>query len=108
FFFSSRRRHTRFSRDWSSDVCSSDLGVPDVHPLYEYHNRVGVGPYGESKVQAEEVCEEYRAKGLPICILRPKSFIGTARLGVFQIGRASCRERVCITGVVVSSNEKED
>src|SRR5690606_40134706 len=27
FFFSSRRRHTRFSRDWSSDVCSSDLQV---------------------------------------------------------------------------------
>src|SRR5690606_39900720 len=27
FFFSSRRRHTRFSRDWSSDVCSSDLPV---------------------------------------------------------------------------------
>src|SRR2546429_773996 len=30
FFFSSRRRHTRCSRDWSSDVCSSDLGVPIV------------------------------------------------------------------------------
>src|SRR4030043_1810332 len=29
FFFSSRRRHTRCSRDWSSDVCSSDLGPPD-------------------------------------------------------------------------------
>src|SRR5690606_40482872 len=28
FFFSSRRRHTRFSRDWSSDVCSSDLATP--------------------------------------------------------------------------------
>src|SRR5690606_40777983 len=27
-FFSSRRRHTRFSRDWSSDVCSSDLIIP--------------------------------------------------------------------------------
>src|SRR5690625_5863720 len=26
FFFSSRRRHTRWPRDWSSDVCSSDLG----------------------------------------------------------------------------------
>src|SRR5216683_5792564 len=26
FFFSSRRRHTRSDRDWSSDVCSSDLG----------------------------------------------------------------------------------
>src|SRR2546422_6068303 len=29
FFFSSRRRHTRCSRDWSSDVCSSDLVSPD-------------------------------------------------------------------------------
>src|SRR5699024_11446388 len=28
FFFSSRRRHTRSKRDWSSDVCSSDLGMP--------------------------------------------------------------------------------
>src|SRR3712207_3691518 len=28
FFFSSRRRHTRYWRDWSSDVCSSDLGIP--------------------------------------------------------------------------------
>src|SRR5271165_7423331 len=39
FFFSSRRRHTRFSRDWSSDVCSSDLlrgslhGTPEGVPL---------------------------------------------------------------------------
>src|SRR5690606_40808446 len=31
FFFSSRRRHTRFSRDWSSDVCSSDLGHHRAH-----------------------------------------------------------------------------
>src|SRR5690606_39728384 len=30
FFFSSRRRHTRFSRDWSSDVCSSDLHRLDI------------------------------------------------------------------------------
>src|SRR5690606_40453888 len=30
FFFYSRRRHTRFSRDWSSDVCSSDLGLSQV------------------------------------------------------------------------------
>mgnify|MGYP002528421595 CR=1 FL=1 len=29
FFFSSRRRHTRLRRDWSSDVCSSDLGAGD-------------------------------------------------------------------------------
>src|SRR2546422_7984708 len=31
FFFSSRRRHTRCSRDWSSDVCSSDLFLPREH-----------------------------------------------------------------------------
>src|SRR5690606_40406506 len=35
FFFSSRRRHTRFSRDWSSDVCSSDLGFVG----FERHRR---------------------------------------------------------------------
>src|SRR5712675_181775 len=34
FFFSSRRRHTRCSRDWSSDVCSSDLLVPDNFDKY--------------------------------------------------------------------------
>src|SRR2546427_8508053 len=32
FFFSSRRRHTRFDCDWSSDVCSSDLGLPRRRP----------------------------------------------------------------------------
>src|SRR2546427_9029157 len=30
FFFSSRRRHTRFDSDWSSDVCSSDLAAPEL------------------------------------------------------------------------------
>src|SRR5687768_17969336 len=33
FFFSSRRRHTRCSRDWSSDVCSSDLPASDGRPV---------------------------------------------------------------------------
>jgi nucleoside-diphosphate-sugar epimerase len=64
---------------------TSVYGVPKEHPLYETNARVGVGPYGKSKIMAEEICEEYRKKGLKICILRPKSFIGTARLGVFQI-----------------------
>src|SRR2546427_5013098 len=35
FFFSSRRRHTRFDCDWSSDVCSSDLGFKDVAKFKE-------------------------------------------------------------------------
>src|SRR5690606_15692386 len=33
FFFSSRRRHTRFSRDWSSDVCSSDLADTNIQEI---------------------------------------------------------------------------
>src|SRR3989449_9996240 len=33
FFFSSRRRHTRCSRDWSSDVCSSDLGAVSINAM---------------------------------------------------------------------------
>src|SRR5690606_39861971 len=39
FFFSSRRRHTRFSRDWSSDVCSSDLTIrlPKWNRVIEAH-----------------------------------------------------------------------
>jgi len=46
---------------------------------------IGVGPYGEAKVQAEEVCLNYRSRGMCIPVLRPKSFIGPERLGVFAI-----------------------
>src|SRR5690625_7934569 len=37
FFFSSRRRHTRWPRDWSSDVCSSDLAGPDDEEIRSRH-----------------------------------------------------------------------
>ncbi len=60
-------------------------GVPDHHPLYETDPMSGVGPYGIAKVKAEEVCQEYREKGLSVSILRPKSFVGPERLGVFAI-----------------------
>jgi nucleoside-diphosphate-sugar epimerase len=60
-------------------------GVPDHHPLYEHDQMIGVGPYGESKVEAERICEQYRAQGLVVSIIRPKTFVGTGRLGVFQI-----------------------
>src|SRR2546430_7564193 len=44
FFFSSRRRHTRFDCDWSSDVCSSDLPVVHAHECLSIHrHRVGEG-----------------------------------------------------------------
>lgn len=59
-------------------------GVPEKHPLFEYDSMVGIGPYGESKIEAEKICEKYRNQ-ICISIVRPKTFIGTGRLGVFQI-----------------------
>src|SRR6266478_7477300 len=52
FFFSSRRRHTRFDCDWSSDVCSSDLGEIAAdrharHAVAEARERRGDVPAGE-------------------------------------------------------------
>src|SRR5215475_786753 len=50
FFFSSRRRHTRFSRDWSSDVCSSDLRGLRLGVPREFFNE-GVDPDVERSVR---------------------------------------------------------
>lgn len=60
-------------------------GIPDHHPLHEQDPMEGVGPYGESKVGSERVCEEARAAGMCVPVVRPKTFIGPERLGVFQI-----------------------
>lgn len=60
-------------------------GIPDHHPLMEGDKLDGVGPYGKAKILAEEVCLEYRQKGMCIPIVRPKSFIGPERLGVFAL-----------------------
>ena len=60
-------------------------GIPDHHPLLEEDVLDGVGPYGKAKVMAEYVALERRAKGQIIPIVRPKSFIGPERLGVFAL-----------------------
>lgn len=60
-------------------------GIPDHHPLVEDDKLDGVGPYGVAKIEAEKVCLEYRDKGMCIPIIRPKSFIGPERLGVFAL-----------------------
>lgn len=60
-------------------------GIPDHHPLYETDKLDGVGPYGKAKVKAEEICEKYRNDGMCVPVLRPKSFIGPERLGVFAL-----------------------
>lgn len=60
-------------------------GVPDHHPIFEDDRLIGVGPYGEAKIAAEKVCLEFREKGMCLPIVRPKSFIGPERLGVFAM-----------------------
>src|SRR5688572_32747678 len=60
FFFSSRRRHTRFDCDWSSDVCSSDLQFPPAYvadsngtPMHSW--RVLILPY----IEANHIYDRY-------------------------------------------------
>jgi len=60
-------------------------GIPDHHPLLEDDKLDGVGPYGQAKIDAEAACREFREQGMCIPVLRPKSFIGPERLGVFAL-----------------------
>src|SRR5438093_12413116 len=83
FFFSSRRRHTRLVSDWSSDVCSSDLSHVLKNALIPVVTVLGLQL---GTLIGGAVITEY-VFALP---------------GVGQIGRASCRERVEISGVAGS------
>jgi nucleoside-diphosphate-sugar epimerase len=60
-------------------------GIPDHHPLVEGDRLHGVGPYGQSKIDAEQHCLAYQQRGLHVPILRPKTFVGPERLGVFGL-----------------------
>jgi nucleoside-diphosphate-sugar epimerase len=60
-------------------------GIPKHHPLREDAPLVGVGHYGESKIDSERVARRAARRGLETVILRPKTFIGPERLGVFEI-----------------------
>src|SRR5690606_40777778 len=88
FFFSSRRRHTSFSRDWSSDVCSSDLAVErqagNERTQYVFGRLGGGCSWGVIRRGHVEfglyVVEDFAV----------------------EIGRASCRERVEIAVVAVA------
>src|SRR5690606_39537531 len=105
FFFSSRRRHTRFSRDWSSDVCSSDLDrVRDI-----------------SRADAVTVARAFEATrrifDLEALVDRINALDNKAPAaaqialhqrvaGALQIGRASCRGRVWIAGGAGAAERK--
>ena len=60
-------------------------GVPERHPIHEDDPLVGVGHYGASKIEAEELAAAFGRRGLETVVLRPKTFLGPERLGVFEI-----------------------
>ena len=61
-------------------------GIPDHHPLFETDRMDGVGPYGKCKVEVEtSLVPEFRSRGLCLPVVRPKSFVGPERLGVFAL-----------------------
>lgn len=60
-------------------------GIPDHHPLTEDDRLEGVGEYGKAKIAAEGIAAEYRDQGMIVTVIRPKSFIGPERLGVFAL-----------------------
>src|SRR5207253_8138416 len=68
FFFSSRRRHTRWPRDWSSDVCSSDLrGTAVLTGQADYSPNVSLETHQEGLKRSEErrVGKEGRSRWSP-------------------------------------------
>src|SRR5690606_40293812 len=90
FLFSRRRRHTSFSRDWSSDVCSSDLPW-----------RVRPGNVRDVERDERDARDTRAARRARDDHHRP-----SARAGV-EIGRASCREREENKQGEVTSREKK-
>src|SRR5437763_15885158 len=80
FFFSSRRRHTRYIGDWSSDVCSSDLISVRLNFAYSRGDTLAFA-------SASGMCGIaviFRSMSASVCASPP------------QIGRASCRERMML------------
>ena len=76
----------KFKLDRMIQISSTAVyGVPKKHPIVETDPMVGVGPYGHAKIEAENRCRAAIAAGFPVCISRPKSFIGPERLGVFAL-----------------------
>src|SRR5690606_40124692 len=106
--FSSRRRHTRFSRDWSSDVCSSDLIRGHSHRNVIQGNEFfhSIFDWSWDAVKETKLLERGGIyfggdPGGRGNVIRRNSFHDS-----FEIGRASCRERVERWVVAVASRNK--
>src|SRR5699024_11960996 len=90
FFFSSRRRHTRSKRDWTSDVCSSDLT-----------SRLLAHVHAPNRSSWARAVVRRRSCGGVLRTLTPAAaqFCRRRRVFAVEIGRASCREGVWRGGV---------
>lgn len=60
-------------------------GLPRQVPTPEEHPREPVDTYSAAKAAAEELVERHRADGLPVAVLRPKTFLGPGRMGLFAM-----------------------
>src|SRR5699024_12230669 len=94
FFFSSRRRHTRSKRDWSSDVCSSDL-----LSLFKNRSRSHSAGGGIASQSGDYGRIRHNLIRHIHCL---------RRIPLIKIGRASCRERVQISDGDVSCQKKNN
>src|SRR3989440_3563868 len=94
FFFSSRRRHTRSDRDWSLDVCSSDLGRA-VSPLDMATAYATLADSG-TRCDPKYVSTATDGSGRPMNLAKTscRQVLDPRTADTVKIGRASCRERV--------------
>src|SRR6266508_5127304 len=86
FFFSSRRRHTRWPRDWSSDVCSSDLGVEQLVNAREVRLGLGGALPGAGVVGLGRLDRLYR--GAAPLLRGRQQLLGALEVVVAQVGVA--------------------
>src|SRR3546814_8605330 len=97
FFFKQKTAYEMRISDWSSDVCSSDL-IAAAFRMLGVHNRVSAVAMMQARAFDDSADETYlpglleERRGRPM--LR-RNFSGVSQISYRQIGRASCRERVC-------------
>src|SRR5207249_5399213 len=102
-----RRRHTRSKRDWSSDVCSSDLGYTSAcrnTPFLSSIRRYRLSKDGPTTSSERPTAPPQRQlqSNLQVNTELRKNWIRFIRPIFSKIGRASCRERMGFAGVGVS------
>src|SRR3712207_6889990 len=93
FFFSSRRRHTRYWRDWSSDVCSSDLAddVLCLKAQYPRYGRTDVAD-GANSLEDDDYVRGVLNQGTEAFLASPERVLHFLRSEERRVGK-ECRSR---------------